>query len=493
MRIEINKKRKIPLYIQIAGQIKRKIISGELVYGSMLPSERGLAGELGVHRNTVIRAYTELRSMNLIKAEKGKGYIVKFDFGGKYKKNNIPIQKVNWDHLIKDQYLDMEVLYDDIYNRFAKGKGISLSTGVAPFIYTEDEIIEDLISIIKENSLIPAYIADYQGDEVLIKEVQTYLRNKGMAVKTGELQILQETNQALDFILNALVEPGDSVIVEEPCSPDVFRMLELAGCNVITIPVEKDGMEIASIEAIISEKLPKFIYINSSFHDPTGNVMSVKKRRELLELSDKYGVPIVEDDAASELYYEEQAIPTLKSLDTNNNVIYIYSFALTFVPGISLAIVAADEKLINAMSYLVSVHILSVSWMYQRLIAKALSSGRYLKKCKEMIRHNRKNRDIMCRSMEILKRVGARYTKPKGGVYIWLELPLGLSGRMVAEEGLKQGVAVVPGDVFFTNKKSGREFLRLNYSYESSEWLKEGTERLVRIILKMTKETELVP
>lgn len=493
MRIEISKKRKIPLYIQIAGQMKRKIISGELVYGTVLPSERGLANELGVHRNTVIRAYTELREMNLIKSEKGKGYVVKFDFAGKTRDKFLVPQRVNWDHIIKDQYLDMEELYDDIYNRFAKGKGISLSTGIAPFVYTEKEMIEDMVAIVKENRLIPAYIADYQGDEVLLKEVQTYLRNKGIAVKLGGLQILQETNQALDFILNAMVEPGNVVVVEEPCSPDVFRMLELAGCKVVPLPMEKDGMPVESLEAVILDNMPKFIYVNSSFHDPTGYVMSIKKRRELLEISNKYGVPIVEDDAASELHYEEQAIPTLKSLDRNNNVIYIYSFALTFIPGISLAVVVADEKLIKAMSYMVSVHILSVSWMTQRIIARTLSNGKYLKKCKTMCRHNRKNRDIMCRSMEVLKRIGAQYTKPKGGVYIWLELPEGLSGREVAEEALKQGVAVVPGDVFFVNKKSGREFLRLNYSYESAEWLKEGTERLVRIILKMTKETKLVP
>ena len=169
-----------------------------------------------------------------------------------------------------------------------------------------------------------------------------------------------------------------------PRSDLVYRGIELAGCFPITMPVDGDGMMTEGLADIVEKRRPKFIYVNSSYQDPTGNVMTVERRRNLLDVSARFGVPIIEEDGASELYYEDSEFPTLKSMDEHNNVVYIYSFALTFVPGISVAVVVGDPVLIHAMQYLVSVRVISIGWLTQRLVARYLKNGKYRAKIDEM-------------------------------------------------------------------------------------------------------------
>ena len=483
MIVNLDRKLRIPFYRQITNQLKRKILSGELTDGAILPSERGLASQLSVHRNTVIRAYANLKDMDLIDSRPGVGYIVTCP------RTELPtpgkLRPVNWEQMIKDEYLDMKETYDDIFVQFSEGSGISLSAGVPPFIYPEEEIGDEIASILNESNTLPAYMSPYQGDPVLRREILSYLRTKGIRAGSSQIQILTETNQALDFIITAMLSPGDCVIIEEPVSPDVYRVIQLAGCRFVTVPMDQDGMILQEIETLIQKEKPKFIYVNSSYHDPTGAILSMERRQQLLALSNKYRIPIVEEDAASELHYEDGAIPSIKSMDISGNVIYIYSFSLTFIPGISLAFVVADEKLIHSLKYLVSIRIIGINWINQKLLARYLQNGLYYKRIDEIITHCRVNRDILCSELDSLSEMGLEYYKPRGGVYIWCRLPEGLNGTDVAAEAMRSGVSIVPGEVFFPDRNDGSEYIRLNYSYESSEWLLEGAKRLVGIIRKM--------
>ena len=132
MRIEINKKRKIPLYLQIESQLKRMILAGNIPDGAVLPSERKLAAQLGVHRNTVIRAYADLKDMGLVRSDRGKGYAVCYSLPEDRPLTAEEQRSVNWSHVIKDEYLDMEELYDDIFQRFSTGEGNIAFGGDAP-------------------------------------------------------------------------------------------------------------------------------------------------------------------------------------------------------------------------------------------------------------------------------------------------------------------------------------------------------------------------
>lgn len=478
------------MYLQLANHIKRAIILGELADGSILPSERKLADRLSVHRNTVIRAYEVLKDIELIESRQGKGYVVTCPMAAQPAADKKRPKAVNWSSLIKDEYLDFHDAYDAIYSRFSEGTGISFSTGMPPNVYPDERVGELIAEILSEGDLIPAFTTPYQGDLELIRQIREKLRMHGILAEDNQVQILSETNQALDFLLTLLTEPGDLVLIEEPCSPDVFRIMELSGCRFFTIPVDLDGMTTEHLEAIIEKKKPKFIYVSSSYQDPTGMILTMERRQKLIDISNRYRIPILEDDAASELHYEDFKLPSLKSMDRNNNVIYIYSFSLTFVPGISVACVIADEKIVRALRHLVSVRVIGINWLSQRLIAKCLKNGDYWKYVEEIVVHCRTNRDIMCAWLDKVADIGVQYIKPRGGVYIWVQLPKGISGTELAERALKKGVSIVPGNLYYPNQNGGDRCVRLNYSFESPEWLVEGMKRLTRLIWDMYKASK---
>ena len=486
MQIRIDKNQGIPLYWQISDQIKEKIITGQLPDGAILPSERAMAQRLGVHRNTVIKAYTHLKDKELLESEQGVGYRVTNRSEDYYEPD--VRKKVNWSTLIKDEYQDMSRTFDDIFQRVFESNHISFSMGMPPAIYDEEELAADLVEILKEQGRRSSFLTPYQGDLTLRRQIISYLRNKGIKANINQVQVLSETNQALDFIVTAMLKPGDKVVIEEPVSPDVYRVISLAGCEAVTVPVDEDGMMCENLEGLIELHRPKFIYVNSSYHDPTGNILSVERRNKLLEISNRYRLPIVEEDAASELSLTGDIMPTLKSMDRSDNVIYIYSFALTFIPGLSLAFVVAPEKLIKSLSYLVSIRLQSLDWMTQKLLAKYITDGRYYENARHISKLNLEKRDIMCNYLDRLASIGVSYRKPEGGVYIWCRLPEGIFCGEVVSECARRGISVIPGDVFYPHKNGGKNYVRLNYSFENTARLKLGMENFTEIVERLFRE-----
>ena len=484
MDITVDKSIRTPLYWQIADQIKAMIIEGQMADGSILPSEGSLAQMLGVHRNTIIKAYSHLRDQELIDSLQGVGYRVTYKSESFYEPD--VRRKVNWSTIIKDEYQDMEKTFDDIFLRFTEENNISFSTGMPPAIYDEEDLATDLAAILREEGRKPFFLSPYQGDLTLRHKIIAYLRTKGIKAGLNQVQILSETNQALDFIVTSLLNPGDRVITEEPVSPDVYRVIELAGGRPVTVPVDENGMICDNLEALIETHRPKFIYVNSSYHDPTGNILSVERRRKLLELSNRYRLPIIEEDAASELSFEEKFLPTIKSMDRSENVIYIYSFALTFIPGMSMAFVAAPEKLIKSLSYLVSIRIMSLDWMTQKLLAKYITDGKYYENVQKIAALNKTKRDLMCSYLDRMSDIGVSYQKPGGGVYIWCQLPKTVDSKAVVAESLKRGISIIPGEIFYPSRNGGQNNIRLNYSYETIGRIKLGMENLIDIVRGLT-------
>ena len=489
MRVVVDKENRIPYYWQIADQLKKQILTGVLTDGAFLPSERVLAESTGVHRNTVIKAYSILKDEELIESVHGVGYRVTCGVSPETSERKRRETGVNWNHVIKDEYQDMEKTFDDIFQRFTEENQISFSTGMAPAVFDTEKVAADFEAILHDEQKKPFYLSPYQGDLSLRKCILAFLREKSIRASLGQIQVLSETNQAVDFIVTALLKPGDKVLLEEPVSPDVYRAIALAGCKAVTVPVDENGMICDDLETLIERQKPKFIFVNSSFHDPTGVVMSTERRLKLLDLANRYGVPIVEEDAASELAFDRAVQPmTLKSMDRHDNVIYIYSFSLTFIPGLSLAFVVAPEKLIKSLSYLVSIRMISLDWMSQKLLTAFMSEGRYREKLGLIRELNQKKALLMQSCLDQLKPLGITYEPPKGGVYIWCSLPNRIDSRDVARLCMKRGVSVIPGDVFYPSRNGGYHQLRLNFSFETEERILEGMKIFGAVIEELSND-----
>lgn len=485
MNLNIDKNLKVPVYLQIVNELKNKILHSEFVNNTTLPSERSMAKILGVHRNTVVRAYNELKAEGYIESKQGVGYIInlpKESSDNQCKKH----KRVNWINLIKEEYFDLEVTFDDLFQRLGEIDKFSLGSGVASTdVYERERIAKYVADILAGEDKTKLFYSPYKGDKFLRQKLASFMRTKGVKATTGQIQILSETNQALDFIFTLILRKGDTVIIEEPISPDYYRALELAGAKLITVPVEKDGMNCDMLEELVEKYKPRFILVCSSFHDPTGVILSLEKRQKLMDVSNKYRIPIIEEDATSELAYTEDKLPPIKSMDTMGNVIYIYTFAFTFLPGISLAFIVADRELINKLSYLVAVRMISTDWTAQKLLGKCFDDGFQYKAFEQFRQNYMAKRDLVCGLLDEMKELGISYDKPKGGIYVWCKLPEGIDSKVFISEAYKKGLALIPGYIFYPFKNGGRDYVRICYSLENVAGIIGGMSVFKETILSM--------
>lgn len=483
MKLVINKELKTPVYLQITNQIKEMIMRGELADGYALPSERALAKTLGLHRNTVVRSYNELKADGVISSYQGVGYRVTYRMDSQKKRR----RAVNWQAIMKPEYLEMENDFDELFRKSQTESKISFAGGMAAAeVYRKEEVADCLAQILAEGDRPSYFYTPYQGYMELRKEISHFMRTKGVLANPAQIQIFSENNQALDFLVTLLLSPGDKILTEESTSPDVYRAIQLAGADIITVPMDEDGMICEHLEPLIEQHKPKFIYINCSYHNPTGVVLSMERRKRLLELSYQYRIPIVEDDEASELFFGDERLPSLKSMDTGNNVIYMHSFALTLVPGVGVSFMIGPKEVIKSISNMVSVRLVTLDWTPQYLACRYLKDGTFARKLEDFRQIYRRKQQIMCSYLDqAAESIGLSYRKPDGGVFLWVSLPPDLNVTRLVRETEKQGVSFMPGHIFFPGKNPGGNYIRLNYSYPTEEQIKKGMEILIDAMQKI--------
>jgi Transcriptional regulators containing a DNA-binding HTH domain and an aminotransferase domain (MocR family) and their eukaryotic orthologs len=481
MDININHHTQTPIYLQIVNQLKEMIIKEEITDGFVLPSERAMAKLLNVHRNTVIKAYTELKAEEFIESSQGRGYKVSYQNGMPEEEKSI--NGISWSSLIKDEYLDLKITFDDLFTKSYTSNTISFAGGIASAEeYGKEDLAMILSDIISSDNNEAYFYTPYQGNLHLRQILSGFMQSKGIKAKPGEIQVVSETNQALDYLACLLIKPGDVVITEEPVSPDVFRTFTLAGGKVVTVPMDEEGIICESLEPLILKYNPKFIYVNPDFQNPTGIVMSLNRRKNLLSISHKYKLPIIEEDAASEIRFEGVRIPSLKALDKGNSVIFIYSFALTFAPGIRMAFVLADKTLIKSLSYIVSIRLISLDSISQKLLSSYIEKGIYHKNLRNICSDYKEKRNLMCTCLEEAKTLGLDFRMPAGGVYLWCKLSPDIDFHRLYIKTTEKGVSFIPGNVFYLRGSKGDSYIRLNFSYPSKLQIENGIRLLTEAI-----------
>jgi len=490
MRISVDRSSTIPIYLQIKDNLKNKILAKELLAKMKLPSERELAKLLDVHRNTITKAYNELKSEGLIESKHGVGYIVspiiKNENNLRHGKN-----KVNWHNAIKSYYLDYESTFDDIFISNQKEGVISFGGGMASKeIFSEAKTAEMFKDILKNEEGSNQYFTLYKGDKVLRKELVSFLSTKGINSSEKNIQVMPEMNQALDFIVTILINEGDMVFLEEPISPDVYRTFKLAGAKIFTIEMDDQGIITSGLDELLELKKPKLIFVNAGYQDPSGVITSLDRRKELLDVANRHRIPIIEEDENTDLYYEGFEMPTLKSMDEYDNVIYIYTFQFTFIPGLAMAFVVGNKKVVDSLSNLVSTRLMSLDWIKQKLLSRYLSDGTIIESMDEIRKLYQGKRDLMGERLNPLLNCGYEFSVPKGGVYYWCKLPEGVTSKKIYLEAKKHGITLIPGEVFYPKGKKGHDRIRLNYSYESCEKISDGIYKLVKLMEKETLARE---
>ncbi len=484
MHIVINKESQVPVYIQIKKQICDMIIKEQLPSNFILPAERTLAKQLNVNRSTVVRAYMDLKAEGYIQSKQGSGTVVLSKLGEEDIKENVYIPPLRWSQLESKTFnSNRDATISKILSVFETGKTISFASGImAEESYSLKKLKQlqvNLYDKYEEKLFMPTPV---DGSILLKSLLRNYLSEHGIRISNKQLLVTSGSQQALEFIAKYFIEAGDIVLIEEATYPGAIQVFESYGAKIIGIPMESDGMDLDVLETCLIRYRPKFIYTQPDFQNPTGITMSLEKRKELLDLAYYYQVPIVEDNPYQEIRFEGETLPALKSLDQYDYVIYISSFSKSISFSLRVGYVVASEEVIERFKFYKQLNDIQTSTQSQYLVAEILSSGYFKEQVSFLIKKYKKKRDKMIKVLSQTQIKGFEVLEPKGGFFVWCKLPDEIRLSELIHTLSKNGVVVMPGEVFFAHERINENYLRLNYSYPKEEDIEEGCQKLITCI-----------
>lgn len=304
------------------------------------------------------------------------------------------------------------------------------------------------------------------------------------SVNAKQVLITCGSQQALDFSGKLFLDKDDIVLCESPTYLAAISAFNAYEPQFIEVPTDEHGMIIEELEDILkTRKRIKLIYVIPDFQNPTGKTWSMERRLDFMKIVTKYEIPVIEDNPYGELRFENQILPSLKSMDTKGLVIFTSTFSKTFCPGLRIGWIAADNKFIEKYVLIKQGADLCTSMRSQMEIAKYIEVYDFEAHIQKLITLYRKRRDLMVEALDKNLPHGVAYTRPQGGLFLWVELPSNINAMDLLTECLKNNVAFVPGESFFPNV-GATNTLRLNYSNMSEEKIIEGIQRLSQAIQK---------
>jgi 2-aminoadipate transaminase len=324
------------------------------------------------------------------------------------------------------------------------------------------------------------------GNTRLREQIVAWLRDKNHRPDlepTGVMLALGSI-QAISFAVNALLDPGEGAIVEAATFPFAVRFMEMRGANIASVPVDRDGMDVDAverqIEAFKAEGVrPKLIYTIPTFQLPTGAVMSLERRRRLVELADTHGIVIIEDNVYGDLRYEGEALPTLLSLDRAGLVLQSHSFSKVLAPGIRIGWVAGDPELVAGLTTVRQD--LNISQWLSRMMARYLELGKLDDHIRDANVVYKRKRDLAVQTVNEHCAPFVTFDVPEGGFYLWLRLSDAVDWQRARDDAANGGVLCRPGEAF-TGDGSGARYLRLAFSHVTDDELRRGIEVLGKAI-----------
>ncbi len=313
----------------------------------------------------------------------------------------------------------------------------------------------------------------------------------GIKVDIDNILITTGSQQALDLLGKIFINRGDRILVESPTYLGALQAWNAYGAEYIAVPADENGMQTDHLEEALRIG-PKFIYVLPNFQNPTGTTLPLERRQKLVELADRYGVPIVEDDPYGQLRYEGEDLPAVELLDSQmrmssgnytGNVIYLSTFSKILAPGLRLAWAIAPKEVIRKLSLAKQGTDLHTS-TFNQIVAHEVGQHGFIDRHVKVIQETyRERRNAMLDALEEHMPAGVSWTKPNGGLFLWVTLPEKIDATEMLQEAINEKVAYVPGEFFYPDG-SGKNTMRLNFSFCKPEIINEGISRLGKAIKK---------
>jgi 2-aminoadipate transaminase len=368
---------------------------------------------------------------------------------------------------------------------------ISFAGGLpAPEVFPVQRFRDACAKVLETQSERALQYGATEGYEPLREMIARHIARYGINASTENVLITSGSQQALDLIGKLFINPGDRVLVEAPTYLGALQAFNVYGADYVSVPCDDDGLCTDLLEPSLRSG-PKFMYVLPNFQNPGGTTLSEGRRHQLALLADRYGIPIVEDDPYGQLRYEGEHLTPLVVLDRENlrrdngysigNILYLSTFSKTLAPGLRLGWIVAPPEVISKLVQLKQGADLHSS-TFGQMVAYEVARDNFLDEHVKLIRRvYRQRRDVMLEALAAFFPPEVTWTKPAGGLFLWVTLPKGMDTEQLFKASVEQNVAFVPGDCFYApngHQDEAKRHMRLNFSAASPDQIREGIYRL---------------
>ena len=375
---------------------------------------------------------------------------------------------------------------------------ISFAGGMpAPELFPLKEIEQACVKVLRKHGSSALQYSISEGYVPLREFIVQKMARYNIMATVDNVLITTGSQQGLDLVARVLVDPGDVIIVEAPTFVGALQSFTAYQASYASVPLDDEGMMVDVLQQKIVETHPKFMYVLPNFQNPAGVTLSKNRRERLVTLAHQYGVPILEDDPYGELRFEGEHLEPLVVLSARQNgqqsgyfegdVIYMSTFSKTLAPGLRLGWVVAPVEVIKKLVQAKQGADLHTSTFDQMMAYEVVSDGFLDEHVKEIKETYRQRRDAMLTAMDQRFPDGTTWTRPQGGLFLWVSLPEGVDCEELIKEAIEQKVAFVPGTAFYADG-SGHDSLRLTFATCPSDMIDEGIKRLGKAIVRGIKQ-----
>ena len=465
--IKLNREGEEPIYRQLIRQVQAQIEGGQLLAGTRLPASRELARQLGISRISVVNAYSELQNGGYISARAGRGTFVA-------RERAVSARRQPQAAASRSSQSLREMM------RLARRPGvINFGHGLPPKEFFPMRHLRDAIN----------YVIDRDGADALSYEVpegylplrtavRDYVRAIGIECRFEDVLITGGAQQAIDLVLQSLMSDGETLVTADPTYLGIMDIAQARRVHIHGIPIDEDGIRMDALENYLHDQQPRLIYVMPSFQNPTGHLMPMYRRRQLLRIAQAHGIPILEDEVYREFRFDGEALPPLKALDESGVVIHANAFTKMLLPGMRIGYLVADSPYYERLVRVKQAADISTSGLNQRTIHLLLERGILARQLERNRLELRRRRDAALQAAKAHFPAGSSWHPPQGGLYLWVELPA--EGPTAAETfitAIQADAAFAIGSLFYSSD-GGSHALRLNYGIHRPAMIMEGFRRI---------------
>ena len=465
------------LHQQIVDYISAKVANGDWAVGNKLPPQRELAKIFGVNRSTIISAMETLKSYGIIDADYGGGTRIacntwsllmssppdwnKYIASGPFKPNLPAIQLIN------------KLEFDKKFIRLGTGE-------LSPQLFPQD-MLADIFKALPAKISSLNYL-EARGLAELRESLVQRLAQKGIKAKPGNILITSGSLQALQLISVGMLRPGTQVYTEAPTYLKSLQVFQSAGISFTGVAMDKSGIVTWKIGKVPNGSL---LYTIPTYQNPTTVVMTAERRKEVFDFCSKHRLPILEDDAYGELYFEGDVPPLpIKALDDSGVVLYTGTISKTLAPGFRVGWLVGPESVVNRLADVKMQMDYGASSLSQWALTEIFNSGAYDEYLGKLRLQLKERRGITLEALEKNFSDIAAWDTPTGGLYIWLRVNSKISSDKLFQEALNKNILLNPGSVYDYKENKN---IRLSFAYANKEDLAKGIATLGDIIKKYGK------